>query len=284
MRIYTKEYYTLMMSLGEADLYEPVIDKEYSDEEIEELYQKALDKYIEEERADYDEPPEFDFDESADPEYAEMLRKELEEYENREPFDEEEAKEEFRENYEDNLREPDGDLPDWVREAVDPRILAMYCIPEKLYIRLAAEDKANEEKFDLLDSQVEEAYEEMRGDLPEECEELMDTLEELEDSFVLGIDKAGDELELKIEGWDDEGEEAVFTLRFDEVEMIEDEGVEAHAEKDEDGDTDSDCELIYSEIYIEGGRPEVHMMFDNNGLKYLTFRCEEAYAYRASNE
>ena len=66
--------------------------------------------------------------------------------------------------------------------------------------------------------------------------------------------------------------------------MIEDEGVEAHAEKDEDGDTDSDCELIYSEIYIEGGRPEVHMMFDNNGLKYLTFRCEEAYAYRASNE
>jgi hypothetical protein len=273
-----------MMSLGEADLYEPVIDKEYSDEEIEELYQKALDKYIEEERADYDEPPEFDFDEAADPEYAEMLRKELEEYENREPFDEEEAKEEFRENYEDNLREPDGDLPDWVREAVDPRILAMYCIPEKLYIRLAAEDKANEEKFDLLDSQVEEAYEEMRGDLPEECEELMDTLEELEDSFGLGIDKAGDELELKIEGWDDEGEEAVFTLRFDEVEMIEDEGVEAHAEKDEDGDTDSDCELIYSEIYIEDGRPEIHMMFDNNGLKYLTFRCEEAYAYRASNE
>ena len=60
MRYYTKEYYTLMMSLGTADLYEPVIDKDYTDEEIEELYQKALDRYIEEERASYDEPPELD--------------------------------------------------------------------------------------------------------------------------------------------------------------------------------------------------------------------------------
>ena len=69
MRYYTKEYYTLMMALGVADMYEPVIDKEYSDEEIEELYQKALDNYVEELRASYDEPPEFDFDEAADPEY-----------------------------------------------------------------------------------------------------------------------------------------------------------------------------------------------------------------------
>jgi len=284
MRIYTKEYYTLMMSLGIADIYEPVIDKDYTDEEIEELYQKALDKYIEEERADYDEPPKFDFDEAADPEYMDMLREELDEYENREPFDEEEAKEDFHETYTDNLEEPDEDLPDWVREAVDPRILAMYCIPEKLYRRLAEEDKANEEKFDILDANADDALEEMMENLPEEYEELMDTLVELEDAYVLSIDRADDEIEMKLEGWDDEGEEAVFTLRFDETEILEDEGAEAHAEKDEDGDTDSDCELLYSEIYTEDGRPEIHMMFDNNGLKYLTFRCEEAYAYRASNE
>ena len=30
MRFYTKEYYTLMMSLGAADMYEPVIDKDYT--------------------------------------------------------------------------------------------------------------------------------------------------------------------------------------------------------------------------------------------------------------
>lgn len=283
MRIYTKEYYTLMMSLGVADMYEPVIDKEYSDEEIEELYQKALDKYIEEERADYDEPPEFDFDEAADPEYMDMLRKELEEYENREPFDEEEAKEDFQETYTDNLEEPDEDLPEWVRKSVDPRILAMYCLPEKIYRKLAEEDKANEEKFELLDERVDEAFEYMIGDIPEEYDELMEMLEELQDCYVLGIDRNGDEIELKIEGWDEDGEEAIFTLRFDEAEVLEDEGAEAHAEKDEDGDTDSDCELLYAEMYIEDGRPEVHLMFDNDGLKYLTFRCGEVYTYRASN-
>jgi glycosyltransferase involved in cell wall biosynthesis len=129
-----------MMSLGVTEMYEPVIDKEYSDEEIEELYQKALDKYIEETRACYDEPPEVDFDGDYDPEYVEMLKAELEAYENRGPFDEEEAAESFRETYEDNLEEPDADLPDWVREKVDPRILAMYFIPEKTYRKLADEN------------------------------------------------------------------------------------------------------------------------------------------------
>ncbi|MBQ6440051.1 MAG: DUF4085 family protein [Mogibacterium sp.] len=284
MRIYTKEYYTLMMSLGVAELYEPVIDKDYTDEEIEELYQKALDKHIEEERADYDEPPEFDFDEDDDPEYIEMLREELEEYENREPFDEEEAKEEFREMYEDNLEEPDEDLPDWVREAVDPRILAMYFMPEKIYRKLSEQDETNEKKFEELDERVDEAWDDMMEALPEEYEELMDTLEGLEDAYVISFDKTGDEIELKIDGWDDEGEDAVFTLRFDESEVLEDEGVEAHSTVDEDGDMESDCELLYSEMYMEDGKIEVHMMFENNGLKYLTFRCAEAYAYMAANE
>lgn len=284
MRFYTKEYYTLMMSLGVTEMYEPVIDKDYSDEEIEELYQKALDRYVEDERAEYDAPPVLYLDEDGDPEDLELFRFETEEYENREPFDEDEAAEEFGEMYRDNLDEPDEDLPDWVREAVDPRILAMYFMPEKIYRKLADEDKANEEKFDVLDGQTEEAFEEMRGDIPDELEELMDTLEELEDSYVLSIEKAGSEIEMKLEGWDEDGEEAVYTLRFDEVEVLEDEGVEAHSGKDEDGDTESDCELLYSEIYIEDGMPEIHMMFDNDGLKYLTFRCEEAYAYMAVSE
>jgi hypothetical protein len=273
-----------MMSLGVTEMYEPVIDKDYSDEEIEELYQKALDRYVEDERAEYDAPPVMYLDEDGDPEDLELFRFETEEYENREPFDEDEAAEEFEEMYRDNLDEPDEDLPDWVREAVDPRILAMYFMPEKIYRKLADEDKANEEKFDVLDGQTEEAFEEMRGDIPDELEELMDTLGELEDSYVLSIEKTGNEIEMKLEGWDEDGEEAVYTLRFDEVEVLEDEGVEAHSGKDEDGDTESDCELLYSEMYIEDGKPEFHMMFDNNGLKYLTFRCEEAYAYMAVSE
>ena len=284
MRYYTKEYYTLMMSLGTADLYEPVIDKDYTDEEIEELYQKALDRYIEEERASYDEPPELDFDEADDPEYVEMLKAEFEEYENREPFDEEEAAEEFRETYEDNLEEPDEDLPDWVMEAVDKRILAMYFMPEKIYRKLAEEDAANEEKFEALDGRADEAYEEMRGDIPDDYEELMDTLDELESCDVIGAKIDSDEIELQIEGWDDEGEEVLYTLRFDEVEVLENDGVEVKSWTDEDGDLMSDCEFLFAEMYFEGERPEIHMLFDNNGLKYLTFMISDAYAYRTANE
>ena len=282
MRFYTKEYYTLMMSLDAAELYEPVIDKEYSEEEIQELYQRALDRYIEEERASYDEPPEFDIDEADDPEFIEMMREELEEYENREPFDEEEAKEEFEEMYKDNLEEPDEDLPQWVRDSVDPRIPAMYFLPEKIYRRLVEEDEENQEKFDALDEAADEALEDMVDDLPEEFGELYETLEELESAFVLSVEMGSGEIEMKAEGWDDEGDEAVFILRFDETEVLEDEGLDIHAGKDEDGDTESDCELVYSELYIEDGRPEVHLLFDNNGLKYLTFRCSEAYVYRTA--
>lgn len=284
MRIYTKEYYTLMMSIGTADMYEPVIDKDYSDEEIDELYQKALDKYIEEERASYDEPPSLDFDEDDDPEYVEMLKAEFEEYENREPFDEEEAAEDFRENYEDNLEEPDGDLPDWVIEKVDPRILAMYFMPEKIYRKLAGEDAANEEKFEALDEKADEAREEMRDEVPEDYEELMDTLEELESCCVFAASIGDDEIEMQIEGWDDEGDPVIYTLRFDETEVLENEGVEVNSWIDEDGDTASDCEFLFAEMYFEGDRPEIHMMFENNGLKYLTFMLSDAYAYRAANE
>lgn len=282
MRIYTKEYYNLMMSLGVTELYEPVIDKDYTDEEIEELYQRALDRYIEEDRADYDEPPELTFDEDDDPEYIEMLKEELEEYENREPFDEEESKADFEEMYRDNLEEPDEDLPEWVRETVDPRITAMYCLPEKVYEKLRAQDEANEEKFEELDEEAEEALEDMRDSLPEEYAELLETLEELENAFVTSADVSDGEIELKLEGWDEEGEDAIFTVRFDEVRIIENEGLDVHAGKDEDGDTESDCELLYSELYFEEDGPEVHMLFENNGLKYLTFRYSEAYVYRAA--
>ena len=246
MRFYTKEYYTLMMALGTVDMYGPVIDKDYTDDEIDELYQKALDKYIEEERASYDEPPVLFVDEDGNAEDLEDFEAEVEEFENREPFDEKEAAEEFEDLYKDNLEEPDEDLPDWVKETVDPRILAMYFMPEKVYRKLAEEDKANEEKFEALDEKADEALEDMRGDLPEEYEELMDLLEELENAYVIEAAIGSGEIELKLEGWDDEGEEAVFKLRFDEAEVLENEGIEAHSEKDEDGDIESDCELLYS--------------------------------------
>lgn len=260
-----------MMSLGTVDMYEPIVDKDYSDEEIEELFQQALDRYVEEERADYDEPPELVIDEDDDEDELDFQSM-IDEYMNREPFDEEESAEDFRGMYNDNLEEPDEDLPAWVRETVDPRILAMYFMPEKIYRQLAEEDEANEERFDELDGLADEALEKNLEELPEEYRELADVLEELENLSILEAKLDGGELEFTFQDWDDEGDEIERSLSFVDVEVIEDEGLEVSCWEDEDGDAESDCELLFSEVYLEDGTPEVHMLFDNNGLKYFTFR------------
>jgi len=280
MRYHTKEYYTLMMAQGAADLYEPIIDKEYTDEDIEDLYQQAMDRYIEDEREDYDAPPVLILDDG-DPDSG-LLDLSIDAalaYENREPFDEEQSRADFEELYRDNLEEPDEDLPDWVREAVDKRILAMYFMPEKIYRKLAAEDEANEEKFDAMDDEADEKLEELLESLPEDYQDFIDILEDLEDLYVTDAEITDDEIRLTLSGWDDEGDEEEKLLVFSNPEIIENDGVEAKSWEDEDGDTESDCELLYSELYMEDGRPEVHMLFDNNGLKYLTFRCGEALAF-----
>lgn len=299
MRYHTKEYYRLLMALDSAELYEPTVDKEkYSDEDIEEMYQRAMDRYIEEERADYDAPPEYMIDEEdfggADSGELIKLRDsiyaiEVEAYENRPPFDEEEARADFEEMYKDSLEEPDECLPEWVKKAVDPRVLAMGLMPEKIYRKLAAEDEKNQERFDVLDDAADEACEKRMKELPQEFRDFTEMLEDLEDSYVvsLGMKKAASEgeeyLEIVMIDWNDHGEEEARTLRFAKPEFTEDEGIRVKAWEDEDGDSESDCEFLYGELYLENGRPELHMMFDNNGLKYLTFRCEEATAEYGEN-
>ena len=303
MRYHTKEYYRLFMSIGAADCYEPAIDKDvYTEEDIAGLYQKAMDRYIEEERADYDAPPQMLIDDAysgdmtprhpASKEELQQLRERMlalavDAYEKRPPFDEEAAAEEFEEMYRDALEEPDEDLPEWVREAVDPRILAMDLLPEKIYRKLVSEDAASEERFDALDDEADEALEALRESLPENYQDFMDVLEELEDSAVLqlgmetGFFSDGDEddawLEILMTDWNDQGQEVPRILKFVRPEILEDDGIEIDA-WDEDGESFSDCDFIFGELYMEDGKPEVHLLFENNGLKYLTLRCSEAVA------
>lgn len=314
MRFYTKEWHSLMNSLGTVDMFRPVIDKEYTDGEIEDLYQEFMDRFIEEERADYDEPPVLAFDEEDEPDpedfdpedyivcdidedgneqnirhpadYAELkeftkrqMERELEEYENREPFDEEEAKEIFEENYRDFLEEPDEDIPKWVRDSVDVRLLAMGALPEGAYKKLMAEEEAMQERFDELDEAAEDAlediYEELCEVMPDEYPRLIEDLDELDGEYVLSIHRDGDELEIGLSGWDEEGEPVKRTALFEGVQIIEDEEAAVEAEIDEDGDLTSNCDLECHELYFEDGRFEVHFLLDDGELKYLTFSCDD---------
>jgi hypothetical protein len=285
MRFYTKEWSSLMDSLGVVDMFRPVIDKEYTDEEIEALYDESMDIYVEQEREIYDEPPHIIFEEDEDDEDDDddidedddiviSIDELLDEYENREPFDEEEARSEFEENYKDALEEPDEDIPAWITECVDPRLIAMGVLPEGAYKKLMAEEKKLQERFDELDAAADEALEDMYASMPDEYTGILDDFDELDGDYVIGIEREGDELCLMLYGWDEDAEPVKRTVTFDGVSIIEDEGITIDCEIDEDGDYMSNCDLSYHEIYFENDRFEVHMLFDDGEQKYLTLSCD----------
>ena len=270
-----------MDRLGTVDMFRPVIDKEYTDEEMEALYYESMERYVEEEREMYDEPPfiisdgfDDDDDDDDDEEIVIDIGELIDEYENREPFDEEEARSEFEENYRDSLEEPDEDVPEWIRSSVDPRMIAMGVLPEGVYKKLMAEEAELQKRFDELDEAADEAYEQMYADMPDEYTGILDDLDELDGEYLISYEHKDDELVLVFAGWDEEGDPVKWTATFDDVQMIEDEGLVIKAELDEDGEYESSCDLDYHELYYENDRFEVHMMFDDGSLKYLTFSCD----------
>jgi hypothetical protein len=293
-------------------MFEPIIDKEYSDAEIEVLYQDMLDKHVAEEKELYDEPPFLDLDEwmndfpreEFDPDdyliadidengeefnhrkpesydqMLEFLKREYEhewaEYENRDEFDEEEAAEEFEEEYRDNLEEPDEDIPKWVRDSVDKRLLAMYLLPESVYKKLKEEEEEKQIRFDELDELADRLEEEREESFPVEYEYISDYLDEVQLDYILDAAEKDGDYVIEFAGWDEEEETVRKWLVFEAAEMIENEEPVIHVETDEDGDIESDCELLDSELYYEDGRFEVHLLLDNEkyGLKYVTLKCD----------
>lgn len=310
MRYYTKEWYTLLQSLGTSELFEPVIDKEYTDEDIEILYQDMMDKYVMEEQMAFDEPPFFlidaeeditpvefdpaefligDIDENGEEvnlrnpdsyeELVEYQRREREhalmEYENRGTFDEEAARREYEENYRMYLEEPDEEVPQWIRDAVDPRLVAMWVLPERIYERLVSDEETMQERFDELDAAAEEAYEDMYADMPDEYIGIMNDLSDLEGDSVVEYIRNGSEITLVLSGWDEDGGSVIRRIILDDAAVIEDDGLAIEAGRDEDGDIESNCELVSYEIYYADDRFELHFMFSNDDLKYLTVNCGE---------
>ena len=310
MRYYTKEWERLLEQQGASEMYEPVVDKEYSDEEINALYEDMMEKYVQEARTEHDEPPYFmeeladlepdDFDpedymigrfdedgneiEVRNPvsleELLEFQEKEREalmiEFENRPPFDEQEAREEFEEEYRDNLEEPDEDLPEWVRGSVDKRLLAMYLLPEGVYKKLRAEDEKLEEEFNLLDDAADKALEKAWESIPDDLKPAAEELDERDGDYVTAIRKEDGDLLIDFVCWDDEGGQMMIEASFEAAEIIEDEGLSIECEKDEDGEIESNCELSAHEVYFENDRLEVHLMFENDDeLRYLTLSCSD---------
>lgn len=293
MRVYTKEWHELSDYLVTVEDFEPVEDKEYTDAEIEELYQKRLEKYLDDQR--------------------EMSR----EYTDDDFFDEKDEIEFFEEMYNDSLEDPDEDVPAWIRESVDPRLLALGVLPESVYSKLKEELTLKQKRFDELEELAERMYEDgMHEDDEhyEEYDEAEDVIGDIMGGYILDIRELDASVEIEYVTWDDGDDDEDYEdddydnddvddeadddddiddededfedvqirriASFSGARVIEYEKPEIKAERDEDGDIESNCDIIDYELYYEAGRYEVHMLLDNeeHGLKYLTLNCESVKA------
>ena len=285
MRVYTKEWHELSDYLVTVEDFEPVEDKEYTDAEIEELYQKRLEKYLDDQREMSREYPDDDF------------------------FVEKDEIEFFEEMYNDSLEDPDEDVPAWIRESVDPRLLALGVLPESVYSKLKEEMTLKQKRFDELEELAERMYEDgMHEDDEhyEEYDEADDVIGDIMGGYILDIRELDASVEIEYVTWDDgdddEDDEDDDDVDFEDIDIddeedfedvqirriatfsgarvIEYEKPEIKAEHDEDGDIESNCDLLDYELYYEADRFEVHMLLDNeeHGLKYLTLNCESVNA------
>lgn len=259
-------------------------DKQYSDKEIEALYNKELKKEIERAYEDYNTPPDYSFleelingdepfnaedwlivDEDKDTtivptskeEVIENLSKEkekdLEEFNNRPAFDEKEVIEEFNQSYKAMLEIKDY-LPKWVYEEVDNRLIALNFLPKSVLKKLRVEEKENKKKFDNIMKEARKVLN--KQNVPEG---ILDKLN-LHDDRITGLDKQGNNYVMTIENYDDE----VIQIVFEEAEIIELEKLDFE-----------NCYWLYEEIYKENNTYEVHIMVESNELKYVTVKCRE---------
>ena len=281
MRVYTKEWHELSDYLVTVEDFEPVEDKEYTDAEIEALYQERLEKYLDDQREMSREYPDDDF------------------------FVEKDEIEFFEEMYNDSLEDPDEDVPAWIRESVDPRLLALGVLPESVYSKLKEELTLKQKRFDELEELAERMYEDgMHEDDEhyEEYDEAEDVIGDIMGGYILDIRELDASVEIEYVTWDDGDDDEDDDVDFEDIDIddeedfedvqirriatfsgarvLEYEKPEIKAERDEDGDIESNCDLLDYELYYEADRLEVHMLLDNeeHGLKYLTLNCESVNA------
>jgi len=282
MKYFNKEWYELMQKQFMTDGITEIQDKEYSDKEIEELYNIELKKEIERAFEEYNTPPDYSFleevingDEPFNPEnwiivsedeeiiikpnskeevMENLLKeneKELEEFNNRPPFEEKEVIENFEESYKTMLEDKEY-LPKWVYEEVDNRLIALNLLPKSVFKRLCLEERKSKKKFEKI---MKVANEDLsRQDV---FKELFTKLN-FHDDRIIGFNKHENNYVMTIENY----EEKIIKIIFEETKIIELENIDFE-----------NCYWLYEEVYRKNNIYEVHLMVESEGLKYITFKC-----------
>lgn len=191
MKYLTKEYLMKKKQLTCLDSYKPVDD----DLSFEELYQKKLQERLLQAEKLFNTPIQMketreeviqNFDEKKYPKYDLVARRivgyqSLEEvlkaydyqvakqkllFENRGPFDSTHATKIFEGQYEEELTNSKTDIPFLFRKEIDPRFLALGCIPNHIYKKIQDYLDKTKKEVTQLEKEAETSSESVVLDLP----------------------------------------------------------------------------------------------------------------------
>lgn len=305
MRYYTKQWYDLMQRLDYCICMKPIADKDYTDGDIAALYDKCLKREVARARREYDTPPQYIsidddglelddiyiFDQESGvmkrPDSIEQVKamieaeraRDLAEFESRPPFDEAEAVSDFEDGYGARLEYEYKRFPEAEISGVDRRLIALGYLPKSVYDRLKAMSKANKREFDAINRAASKALRAAAIAVPKRVAEAFDGLHDAE---ILSIDDVGGDIAVIVElcgvplddrtcDEDDCGAESepmptsAKRIVFRSAEIVE---------RDE-AELGGGATWLYDELYPADGGYEAHIMYECDGLKYLTVRCAD---------
>ena len=303
MKYYTKEWYELMQKQDYTSGLQKIPDKIYTAQEIQAFYDADLITEVMHDREIYDTPPNYDLYESlldtnrfqphiflfvneetgeafhpdtleVARQYIEQERREREEaFLKRPPFDPTETIQCFEDCYKGMLRYGGYGYPQWVRDTVDKRLLALHRIPETAYDRLRIEETENRKVFNRIMRDAEKDLD--AQDIPERIKSQLC----FHDACLLALKKNKTDMELYLRkdgGWFG-GTTPYIKIIFKNVSKLEREkGFALRIKRNSEGEMISSCYYLYDELYRKDDGYELHILLaTSKALRYLTICCED---------
>ncbi len=245
MKYYTKEWYELMQRQHYTSGLTKIPDKIYSDQEIQAFYDHDLQKEIEHDRKFY---------ETGSYTPADTISC-------------------FQDCYKKLLRYGGLHYPQWIRDTIDKRLLALNRMPALAYDQLRKEELANRRAFQRINQHAAEALQ--KQNIPEEIRSQF----HFHDADLLALKKAGHNYQLTLRkdgGWP-EGTTPYIKITFQNVHHVDREkGFALRPRRNKYGELCSSCQYLYDELYKTDDGYEVHiLLWTPKALRYLTIHCED---------
>lgn len=308
MKYYTKQWYRLLQSTDlELDQFEIIPDQEYTEAEVEKLYEQRLQEEIEEERRIYDQEPVLSYS-PEDLKKAEkdcilceedgtlrqyrslnQLKRELEkrhekalqEFYNRPPFDPAGVTERFEAVFRQRAERAEY-FPEWLQTKVGIYFIGLGILPEGTYKRLQEQEKENQINFAHIDQLAVEESRKYWCQIPAKfCRVFLENgRPAFEEAYLLSFGERDGviTLILRYDNWEKPGRRTPYVcIMFRDSELITCEINRPILCRPQGRDVFSDCRHIADELYLlEDGRYEYHLLVsDSRKLAYITIRCSD---------